>query len=258
MRSWVAIIAVLIVLLLLNACAVMDINSMETAVPLKPGKVELSVYNGHGLDISSAVVIDESSNSSFASHDTNKDAYTSLLSGVKANIGILPKLEFSGRAYYSGLGNGITLLEYSNTQTTKGYKAGLKFLCKSNKFLYLSLLPSVNIVNGKSHERSYQQPDIYGSYDSYGLELQVLGSFAPIKQITFSGVCKFNRDYYSEVYNGVSYGTYAINHMGIRANLKLLLWVPFIIVDFGNEYVPVINGNNSTLTSVAIGVGLRI
>jgi hypothetical protein len=257
MRYWLAIIAALILLLLLNACAVMDINSMETAVPLKPGKAELSIYEGHGLDISSAVVIDESSNSSFASHDVNKDAYTSLLSGVKANIGIVPKLEFSGRAYFSRLWN-IEFLEYSNTQTTKGYKAGLKVLCKSNKYLYLSLLPSVNIVNGKSRERSSQQPDIYGSYNSYGLELQVLGSFVPIKQITFTGVCKFNRDYYSEVYNGVSYGTYAINHMGIRANLKLLLWVPFIIVDVGNEFVPVVNGNNTNLTSFAIGIGMRI
>jgi hypothetical protein len=258
MKNLLLILIAVLLLMFLNACAVMDINSMDTAVPLKPGKIELSTYNGVGLDLSSAVVIDEVGLGGFASHDSDKDAIAFSLAGVKVNVGILPKVEFSGRVYTGGTGEGISLWGYSNTQSTTGYKAGLKVLCKQDKNYYLSLLPSVNVVKGESHERRPDQAEIYGSYDAYGLELQLLGSVAPVKYVTVSGVCKFNRNYYSEIYNGKSYGTYAINHWGVKANLKLMLEVPFIIVEIGNEFVPVIHGNNTNLTSFAFGIGMRI
>ena len=43
MKNLLLILIAVLLLMFLNACAVMDINSMDTAVPLKPGKIELAL-----------------------------------------------------------------------------------------------------------------------------------------------------------------------------------------------------------------------
>ncbi|HPI26295.1 MAG TPA: hypothetical protein PLO57_07530, partial [Candidatus Cloacimonadota bacterium] len=55
MKNPAYLMAALWTLLSLSGCAMMDISTLDTAIPVAPAKAQIAPYQAIGLDISSAV-----------------------------------------------------------------------------------------------------------------------------------------------------------------------------------------------------------
>lgn len=252
-----AMYLMLLLTLYLGGCAVLDVSSMETAVPLSPGKFELSNYVSRGLDLSSAVVLNDINNSQVPSHDANNSAVGSSLAGYKLNIGVTKKLELGGRYYWDGIGGS----DFSTKSS--GYRLGAKYLLWHKKSLYFAVMPSINVMKGEMHSNddwsfykvTADKEDAY--YNSFGYEAQFIGTFAPCPYISFTAVQKFSHNNYNEKYNGHSYPSQGINQWGTVVNMKVGYKPIFLIFEAGMENVSVVNGADTYLETVAVGVGIR-
>ncbi len=247
---------VLLAVLYLSGCAVLDVSSMETAVPLSPGKFEVSNYVTNGLELPSAVVFDNIDGSESPSHDTVIIATTSTVGGYKLNVGIKKNLELCAR-YYANNSKGD---DYH--AETSGFRVGGKATLWQDHNLYFAIAPSMNIVNGKS--RTWNGYDYWSSwlpedvtYKSLGYEAQFIATYAPCPYISLTALQKYNFNFYDETYNGYSYPTQEIKHWGTKINIKIGYKPVFLIFEGGLETVPVVNGKKTYIETAAVGLGFR-
>ncbi len=232
---------------------------METAVPLQPGNVEVTNYVARGLELGSAVVLEQNGQSYIPSHDRELDARGETIFGYKANIGVYKNFELCGKYYGAMLYNDNNV----NKSATRGYKLGLKVNLWNQDKMFFSVLPSVNVVDGNTVGGGFvlwQDDSAFlekANYHSLGYELQLIGTYEPNPYIAFTVVQKFNKNFYEETYNGHKYDNITLNHRGTKLNVKIGYKPVYIIAETGFEFVPVKNGHDTSLDSFAFGVGIR-
>jgi hypothetical protein len=256
-------------MLYLSGCAGLDLSSMETAVPLKPKKVDVAFYtaNSFPLDTVGDTEVYHPNNPSYQTD--NLSAGASMINGLKINIGLSPKCELMARYYQNSWSGGF--LGEDITWKSRGCRLGVKYLLQQKGNQYLSLAPSVNIVsaeeevwtgdwnhNGNEYYYDYHVFHWFSQYDAYGFELQLLYSIVLNKHVTFTTIGKTSINYYTEDYRTDLGGKCDITHRGLRANMiisgKHWFWVP----ELGMEYVPVPHGKNTWLPAISMGLGLHL
>lgn len=270
MRLSLLVLTVISLTIFMTGCAVLDLSTLETAMPISPARVQVSTFVASGLDLRSAVVIEEFSGSYVSpSHDDILDAIFTFTGGYKAGVSIIPKLDLIVEVYEScnekDTHNSKTKYNTQNSSTTTGYKIGFKSLLSRKDKHYLALMPFFTIVNGADNERIYnnQYEEPFNRYytnrfESRGIETQLLYTYDAGKVMQFTLAGKYNYNIYNEEYRSVKHGPYHIKHFGINGNMRITLNHVFLILELGQEFVPVVNGNLSSSPKGGICLGLKL
>ena len=236
-------LACALLILSLSACAVIDISTLDTALPVAPADFQLAAYQALGLNLASVFYDEDSSDEPGASAD--------IVSGIKANISLNPELDLQARAYFS-----------SNSW---GGKLGLKKLMYQEGRSYLALAPALNYVQEMNNENNYD-------VQVFGAEMQILFSQKWGNQ---SGTIAIRGNYnkyledvrhYEELpdirpdeegHYWVENKEYDIVHAGIRANVCLKYKFLYFIPEIGVEGIPVKNGVFTVLPSFGYALGIE-
>ena len=236
-KFWSMIIPSL-VLLGLSACAVLDLSTLDTAMPVAPAKVQVAPYQAIGLDMSSVVYDDDSYD------NDQRYASVDLASGFKANISLREDLDLQMRAYM-GSGN------------SRGAKLGIKKLLMHEGNMYLAIAPAFNWVTDKPSNS--EEPD----HKAYGTELQLLNTYesggASITLVARGNYSRLMLD--RKVYgsgSGTDFREYDIVHGGLRANVCLKAKHLYMIPEIGFELVPVIKGKLSMIPTIGWTIGVQL
>ena len=213
-------------LFLLSACSIMDISMQDTAVPLAPDKVEFSLYEALGVELST--MLDENT--------PEQELGGWFVSGVKFGIGLSPKADLNGRLFYSGY--------------TLGAKLGPKLLLSQTGKHYLSLLPALTFLKGSG------DPD-YPSYSSFGGEITLLSSWVPIPSLVPTLGARISYDNLTEgILQRDSYQHFGIFHGNLSGNLRLVAGAFFVAPELGVEIVP-LSGGVEFFPTGSLGIGLK-
>ena len=236
MKIPVFVMAALCLLLNVSGCAMMDISTLDTAIPVAPADLQVAPYQAIGLDLSSAVYNENDAD------DKDKYAGVDMASGIKANISLKPDLDLQVRAY-TGL------------ESSQGFKIGVKKLIRQETNNYVAFAPAIVYVRQTSeHDKDKSR--------AYGVEMQLLYTQKWGKTsatVTMRG--NYERMVYSEYSNGEYAGIdnkeYDLMHGGLRVNLcwkgKHLYFIP----ELGIELVPVINGKLSMIPAMGYAIGVE-
>jgi hypothetical protein len=229
---------VLWLLMLLSGCAVMDLSTLDTAVPVAPAKVQVAPYQAIGLDMSSVVYNDE------AQDDDEHFASVDLATGIKANISVREDMDLQLRGYIG-------------TGKSRGAKLGIKKLVLHKGNHYMAIAPAFNWISDKPSDS--EESD----YKAFGIELQLLNTYH-IGGVSITMVARGNysrlmldRSIYGSI-SGTDIREYDIVHGGLRANLCLKAKHLYIIPEIGFEFVPVINGKLSMIPTLGWTIGLEL
>jgi hypothetical protein len=184
--------------LFLGACAVLDISTLDTAVPLRKGQMEAGVLSGFGLDVARSV------------GPGNQVAIDGVW-GLHANYGIDGKSEAGLRAW-------------TFTNGGVGLRGNFKhnFYNKGKK--YASVIPGIAAIWHGPEMRPDQLACI-------ATEVQAVGTYRFNGYISATAGARANLDYvaqYMDTDHDWQQGTYYIWHGGIRANMEF----------FGGKYFP--------------------
>lgn len=223
-----------LLLLSLSACAVIDISTLDTALPVAPQEYQIAVFQALGLDLSSVVYDEDSSDEPGASAD--------LVSGIKTNISLNPELDLQARAYYS-----------SNSW---GGKLGLKKLIHQEGQNYLALAPAFSYVQEMNNENNYD-------VQVFGAEMQILFSQKWGNQAGTIALRGNYNKYLEDIRHDedepywVENKEYDVLHAGIRANLCLKYKFLYFIPEIGVEGIPVKNGVFTVLPSFGYAIGIE-
>jgi len=243
---------------------------LETAMPISPARVQASGYLATGLDLASAVVIEQLTEFHAASsHDDEIRAEFSMLEGLKIGVSATPKIDLIAKYFVSeGHGNDNLFYAYSlyrHNDKTKGYKLGCKALLYSNKKEYVAFMPLFARVRGVSTEQwvdNYQEVPIEYNYknlfNSDGFEAQMLYTYKAGKIVQFTVAGKYNYNVYSEEYRNRQSKKYYVKHYGITGNMNITISHAFLMLEIGNEFVPVINGNLTNQPLFGLCVGFKL
>ena len=234
------IIFALILLSLLTGCAVLDVASLEKAIPLAPKKVEVSLVRSEGLDLDSAVLspdeLDENGNTPV---DYKPD--TGAVTGFQAALGLQNDMEIGTRFYTASDNYGLKLF--------------LKKLLNQSGKNYVAIEPALTYLatfTGKTDQKH--------DYSAFGGELQLLYTHEASDLFAFTLIARTNVNRYEETHwndNGVqtSHGTYTLAHGGIRGNVELRYRQFFFMPELGLEIVPVVNGPTGVALIYGIALG---
>ncbi|MDP3113152.1 MAG: hypothetical protein Q8M98_00100 [Candidatus Cloacimonadaceae bacterium] len=225
-------------LFLLGGCAVMDLSTQDTAIPLYPDKVEVSAYFGAGVDLDTAVRTggeDDPQDENKVSIDGNY--------GCKLSLGMTPRVDLSGIFFLAA--------------KSHGFKYGCKMLLYREGEHYLAAIPMLTSVRGK-YERLNAFENTYAVYRANGGEAQLLYTYRAGKVVSFTGACRVNYSSFSKFYNGVNYGPYAVIHGGIRGNARFNLYAFHLTPELGLEYIPIVNGGSALKHLFSLGIGARL
>jgi len=235
MKNPAYLMAALWTLLSLSGCAMMDISTLDTAIPVAPAKAQIAPYQAIGLDISSAVYNENSveSESKYASVD--------LATGIKANISLKPDLDLQLRAY-TGL------------ESSQGLRFGVKKLIYQHGNNFVAIAPAIVFV----HQSGEDQPE---KSRAAGAEMQLLctqkwGNASATVTMRGNYECMYRH----EPYDGHSYvgeKEYDLVHGGLRINVCLRGKHFYFIPELGMELVPVINGKLSMIPAIGYAIGME-
>lgn len=227
-------LACALLLLSLSACAVIDISTLDTALPVAPADFQISPYQALGLNLASVFYDEDSSDEYGASVD--------LVSGIKTNISLNPELDLQARAYFG-----------SNSW---GGKLGLKKLMYQEGRSYLALAPAFSYVQEANNDNNFD-------VQVFGAEMQILFSQKWGNQAGTIALRGNYNKYLEDIRHDeeepywVENKEYDILHAGIRANLCLKYKHVYFIPEIGVEGIPVKNGVFTVLPSLGYAIGIE-
>lgn len=221
------------------ACAVLDTSTLDTAVPLKPRKVQIGVNSAAGVELSS-MIRDESE----SWEDESREASSHGLNAFWISYGADELNEITARAWLALFSGGA--------------KFYLKHLLLQEGNTYVSILPGATYVFSLEDDE-----DQVPNFRAFGTEIQLLVTrkTSPNAAFTLGIRGNFNRyqsrnedgihqDEYSEPYNLVNYG--------IRGNIELKMGPLILLPELGVEFVPVIDGDFTVLPNLGLSLGLEL
>jgi len=238
------IILLLIMITLLTGCAVLDVSSLETAIPLPPRRVEISTNQSVGLDLETVVLEEDE-----LVNGDSPPGYmpgTSSVTGVQAAIGLENQMEVGTRFWISPYNYGAKIF--------------LKKLMNQNGSNYLALQPAFTYLNSVDESDG---PNGDEEYTAIGSELQLIYTMKASPYFALSLIGRGNVNRYQHTLwdvNGdeIINGPHTIIHGGFRGNLELRLHPFFFIPELGFEIVPVINGETSVVPVVGFALGVEL
>ncbi|MFA7026294.1 MAG: hypothetical protein WC176_10590 [Candidatus Cloacimonadaceae bacterium] len=227
-------LACALLLLSLSACAVIDISTLDTALPVAPADFQIAPYQALGLDLRSVVYDEYSSDGRGASAD--------LVSGIKTNISLNPELDLQARAY--------------SASDSWGGRIGLKKLVYQEGRNYLALAPAFSYVQETNNGNNFD-------VRVFGAEMQILFSQKWGNQAGTIALRGNYNKYLEEIRHDdeehywVENKEYDVLHAGIRANLCLKYKFLYFIPEIGVEGIPVKNGVFTVLPSFGYAIGIE-
>lgn len=228
-----------LLLLGLSACAVLDISTLDSAVPLKAGQSRLSAHQTVGVDISSMTYVN------YYLED-NSDFYATPVpvTGVKYSYGHNGKTDIGGSVWLSAFNFGGRIY--------------LKHLLLKEGKTYIALVPGMTYVQiQEEYEDTFDR-----RHEAIGSEIQLLYTYQTGKSISFTTALRANYNRYTEtVLKDVGmdevYGPYDVVNVGVRGNMKLNMGPLVLIPEIGVECVPVVNGKLTFLPVTGFALGLE-
>ena len=227
-------LACALLLLSLSACAVIDISTLDTALPVAPADFQIAPYQALGLDLRSVVYDEDSSDEYGASAD--------IVSGIKTNISLNPELDLQARAY--------------SASDSWGGRIGLKKLVYQEGRNYLALAPAFSYVQETNNGNNFD-------VRVFGAEMQILFSQKWGNQAGTIALRGNYNKYLEEIRHDdeehywVENKEYDVLHAGIRANLCLKYKFLYFIPEIGVEGIPVKNGVFTVLPSFGYAIGIE-
>ncbi|MCK9308920.1 MAG: hypothetical protein PHH43_08165 [Candidatus Cloacimonetes bacterium] len=269
MRFCLLVLTVLSAVIMMTGCAVMDLSTLETAMPIAPARVQASGYVATGLDLASAADTYQSHhNLPNDSNDEDGDFFSSL-SGFKVGISVMPKIDLIARYYISGDGLDENDLfpsyNYHHEDKTTGLKLGCKALIYKKDKNYVAFMPLYTRVRGENKEYwstaeggIIQDNNYTNLYNSDGLEAQMLYTYKAGQIVQFTLAGKYNYHHYSEIYRNVHSKVFHLSHYGITGNICVTFKPVFLMFELGQEMVPIHNGSTKNQSTVGMSLGFKI
>lgn len=236
------IVCCLFCLALLTGCATMDLNTMDTAIPIYPDRVSISTYVGIGIDYSSPFfkgeefLDQEQLHSDFA-------LQTDVCQVLKLGIPFNEKYEIQAKAYKAG---------YS-----WGAKAGVKGLVYHQGKHYIALMPMLTHISGEPKRNEDDGTEYKDRYRANGLELTALSSHQLSKYFIGSLVARYNVSWYSEESNHIQYEDLTIFHGGLSGNIRVKVKAIILGFEYGVELLTDGELNFEATPFTAIRIGLQ-
>lgn len=223
------------------SCAVMDLSTLDTAVPLAKNHVNVMVGEGTGISVNTLLFGDEAAN------DDLDDDLALPTYGITASYGVSEKVEVGGRYYTS----------FFNT----GAKIYLKYLINHKENSYISLIPAGNYVFYT--DDTYDDGDYYLKSSIYGTELQLLYTYQANQNLALTAGLRgdFSRYRERKTLNDIvesERGPYNLFHYGLRTNMELHLGGLKLLPELGLEFFPLDDGEYKVIPLVAVGLGLEL
>lgn len=233
-------VLILMLLVILSGCAVVDISTLDTAVPLPPKDFKIGIYESVGLDISSAVF------NEYDGDDQQDNLIGYAVVGTDLALGLPDDMELGSRFYIGPFNGGVRLY--------------LKKLLMHEKDTRISILPAFTYV----YESESDDTDEWDKFNAYGAEVQVIYTYTLNKHLAVSGAVRGNYSRYTEKRHDNQsnspdvLGPYNVLHGGFRANLELQAGGLYFIPEVGVEFAPIVNGRFGVLPTVGVGLGLKL
>lgn len=233
---------IILLVLVISGCAVIDISTLDTAVPLAPKQFKMGVYESVGLDISSAVF------NEYDSDDAEDQLTGYAVAGIDLALGLPEDMEV-GTRFYIGPFNG-------------GVRAYLKKQLSHEGNSRVSIIPALTYVYDAGGDES--PDDLWNRYNAYGAEFQVIFTHTVSKHFALSSAVRGNFNRYTEKRRDdqtnhiETVGPYNVMHGGFRTNIELQAGGLYFIPEVGVEFSPIVNGRFGILPTLGIGLGLKI
>lgn len=227
------LIVCILPLLLLSACAVMDVTIQETALPLPDGKVEVVAYKGLGLELNNLIPSGSDNES-----DINAGWY---ITGIKFGIPLSEKTDLNSRIYTSGYMTGV--------------KVGPKIVFSEKRGHYLAAIPSVSTLVSHHDLTGYDQ------YASLGGDLVLVSSWARRSKVVPTVSAHIGCD---RVFSGVSMPGSTQNKPhnllrgGVNTNLKLSHKSVFLCPELGMEFLSIKDTGLRMFPTFSLGLGFQL
>jgi len=243
----------LLVLLILSACAVVDLSSQDSARTLPLKQFELSSYTGSGLNLYSTqnfdTIMAQVDSMTFWSNSWrvwDKRRIGSVW-GLKYALGIAANTELGVKTYLS-----------SGT----GFQVGIKRQFFEKGSIYSAfqvsghaMLGGINETTDTYHNDQYKnrdKSDIYGFELRWLLTSQTKDSFSS----TLSPHYSFHRLYRN--HNGIDYGPYDIMTGGINGNIRFNIKSFFVVLEAGIEAAEDKKGDLTPFGMGSLGLGFKL
>jgi len=231
-------------LLYLSGCAVIDTSTLDTAIPLKPGKIKVMTYAVSGVEQNSLIF----SPGLPEDDDNDRVAGSKMDLGIKLGVGVGDHVELdaSALAFSSPLG-----------------KLALKVNILDNGTNAISLQPAIYSYRGTGPEHFNPGGDdrnFRGKYRSNGSELPVLLTHRNTanSNVTLCAKLGYNSLHYErrDLANQLAdSGDYDSFYGGLLANAKIKFWKIAIIPEGGVYAVQVHQGKFSLVPVLNLGLG---
>lgn len=234
----VKLVMLLLLMAVLGACATMDVASLETAETVKRGKVRILMGTGNGFNLNWPTgLLHQEDGALFGSTQSPWVTTGSL------GIGLGKQFELSGRIHLLSTTWGIkATLKKQLFETIDGYSMAI--LAGGTATSYGG--PSGPALSGKAHETHY----VSDEYDSYGTELQLIGSKRWNPTLITSLIAKGNSTMRKAEINERIY------HGGIRVNLKAGTQQLNIIPELGMDFY--LDKNDKPVLTHRFAIGLSM
>ena len=236
-----------LILLFGAACAVIDTSVLDTAIPLKPGKIKAMTYLVSGIEQNSMIF----SPTLPADEDNGRNANAGTDLGIKLGIGIAKNVELdvSSLAFSSPIG-----------------KIALKIGLGDDGRNALAIMPGAYSLRGSGPGNSSpggSNAKFSGKYSSAGFEIPVLFTHRDSKNGRMTLCAKFGYNHLeyertSLSYNVVDNGTYESFYTGLVANAQIKIWKIVIIPEGGFYTFQVSNGKISVVPVLNFGIGFDL
>jgi hypothetical protein len=224
-------ISLLAGMLFLASCAIMDISSQETAIPLEPKNVSVSLYEGMGIELTTLMDEEQDDGSGFLGW---------FVTGLKAGISLSPKVDLVGRVYTAG--------------SSTGGKLGVKTLIRQEDTAYTAILPEFTWVNWYDYSDKGDE-----SSRALGLEASLMQSWKLDKALIPTVGARLSYEYISEGSDGtgVRYHHHIV-HAGVFTSLKLVLGPVHLQPEVGLEILPPNVTGRTVFPNASLGLGLEL
>ena len=216
-----------LMLALLGACSIMDISMLETAVPLDDKVVEITLYEGLGVELGSMM----------KENDTDPDLEGGVVTGAKAGMIFFFFVYVCSVIYTSGY--------------TVGGKLGAKILVGNTDIHYLALAPALTGLS------SYDTEEGYPEYKALGAELAFLSSWEVEPGLIPTFALRISYDHLIREPNNVQLSeSQNLIHGNLTGSLRLKIGPVILHPELGAEIAPFWGSNLVVFPTGALGLGL--
>lgn len=216
---------ILIVLAALSGCAVMDMSTLDTAVPIYPEIANANVYMSVGVDYSSGYFMTDAELTHVQEHDISYSGGLGMeyVWGARVGVAVNERFDLQGKYY--------------EANNSLGAKIGIKALVHQDSLVYYALQPSVTLIKGRASGTLHGEP-YENKFSAKGLELtgfisRVHGKHTIATAALRTNITQLDQDFFDK-----DFETKYIFHGGISGNMRWRISILFAGIEIGADLVP--------------------